>query len=116
MIRPNRDDRPPMPPNRPPPNSMPNRPAPRKPAARPRSMPPPGRLKKPPPADVPGLPGWVKVRLSGCAALGAVDVLGGGGKVRVPRDPELRPPPNRGSAGEAAEISGRASDRTTAIA
>ena len=54
-------------------------------------MPPPGRLKKPPPAvDVPtpGLPGWVNVRLNGCAEPGAVDVLGGAEKVRVPRDPD----------------------------
>ena len=54
--------------------------------ARPPSMPPiiPGRLKKPPlaapaaaGAPMPGLPGWVKVRFMGCAALGAVVVLGG---------------------------------------
>src|SRR5665213_3116732 len=118
MIRPNSDDRPPTPPNRPPPNNMPNRPAPRKPAARPRSMPPPDRLKKPPPAvavPTPGLPGWEKVRLSGCAAPGAVEVLGGAEKLRVPRDPELKPPPIRASAGGAAEINGRASDRTMAI-
>ena len=45
----------------------------------------PGRLKKPPlaaapaaaGAPTPGLPGWVKVRFIGCAALGAVVVLGG---------------------------------------
>jgi hypothetical protein len=75
-------------------------------------------LKKPPPAGVPtpGLPGWVKVRLNGCAVLGAVDVLGGAEKVRVPRDPELKPPPIRASAGGAAAISGKASDRTTATA
>jgi hypothetical protein len=82
-------------------------------------MPPPGRLKKPPPAvDVPSpeLPGWVNVRLNGCAALGAVDVLGGAENVRVPRDPELNPPPIRASAGEAADINGSASDKTTARA
>jgi hypothetical protein len=81
-------------------------------------MPPPGRLKKPPPAvDVPkpGVPGWVNVRLNGCAALGAVDVLGGAEKVRVPRDPELNPPPARASAGAAAEINGNARAKTTAI-
>ena len=55
----------------------------------------PPRLKKPPPvvaagAPTPGLPGWLKVRLNGCAVLGAVDVLGGAEKVRDPRDPELR--------------------------
>ena len=64
----------------------------------------------------PGLPGWVKVRLNGCAAPGAVDVLGGAEKVRAPRDPELTPPPTRASAGETADIKGNASDRTTAIA
>jgi hypothetical protein len=47
---------------------------------------------------------------------GAVDVLGGAENVRVPREPELKPPPTRASAGEAAEINGNASDRTTAIA
>ncbi len=61
-------------------------------------MPPPGRLKNPPPADVPSpeLPGWLKVRLNGCAALGAVDVLGGAENVRVPRDPELNAAANPG--------------------
>ena len=66
-------------------------------------MPRPGRLKKPPPAvrarPVPGLPGWVMVRLNGCAVPGAVEVLGGAEKVRVPREPELMPPPMRASAG-----------------
>ena len=81
-------------------------------------MPPPGRLKKPPPAGAPtpGLPGWVKVRLNGCAVLGAVEVLGGAEKVRAPREPELKPPPTRASAGETASINGKASDKTTAIA
>jgi hypothetical protein len=80
-------------------------------------MPPPGRLKKPPPVvPTPGLLGWVKVRLNGCAVRGAVDVLGGAEKVRVPRDPELKPPPTRASAGGTAEIKGKASDKTTAIA
>jgi hypothetical protein len=65
---------------------------------------------------VPGLPGWLKVRLNGWAVPGAVDVLGGAENVRVPREPELKPPPTRASAGEAAEINGNASDRTTAIA
>src|SRR6195256_295830 len=118
-IRPKIDDNPPSPPNIPPPNSMPSRPAPRKPAARPPSVPRPGRLKKPPPvaagAPTPGLPGWVMVRLSGCAVPGAVDVLGGAENVRDPRDPELKPPPTRASADEIASINGNASDRTTAI-
>ncbi len=59
-------------------------------------MPMPGRLKKPPlaapaaaGAPTPGLPGWVKVRLNGCALPGAVDVLGGAENVRAPREPEL---------------------------
>src|SRR5712672_4845709 len=89
------------------PNSMPSRPAPRKPAARPPSMPMPGRLKKPPPAagaPNPGLPGWVKVRLNGCAVLGAVEVLGGAENVRAPREPELMPPPIRASADDIANI------------
>jgi hypothetical protein len=79
-------------------------------------MPPPGRLKKPPAVDVPtpGLPGRVNVRLNGCAEPGAVDVLGGAEKVRVPREPMLEPPPIRASADEAASINGNANDRTTA--
>jgi hypothetical protein len=81
----------------------------------------PPRLKKPPPvvaagAPIPGLPGWLKVRLNGWAVLGAVDVLGGAAKVRDPRDPELIPPPTRASAAETAIASGSATDRTTAIA
>src|SRR6202030_2543151 len=84
------------------------------------SMPMPGRLKKPPllaaPAAIPGLPGWVTVRLNGCAAFGAVDVLGGIEKVRDPREPELKPPPTRASAGERAESVGSASVRATAMA
>jgi len=79
-------------------------------------MPPPGRLKNPPPAvdaPRPELPGSVKVRLNGCAALGAVDVLGGAENVRVPRDPELNPPPTRASADDTANIKGSANDRTT---
>src|SRR5262249_60277302 len=85
---------PPTPPNSPPPNSMPSSPAPRNPAASPPSR--PGRLKNPPPgAPKFGLPGWVMVRLNGCAVFGAVDVLGGAENVRPPRDPELAPPPTR---------------------
>ena len=64
----------------------------------------------------PGLPGWVMVRLNGCAALGAVDVLGGIEKVRDPREPELKPPPMRASAGDMMESVGSASDKTTAMA
>src|SRR3954467_14788570 len=122
-IRPMIDDMPPRPPNAPPPNSMPSRPAPRKPAARPPSMPIPGRLKKPPlaapaaaGAPIPGLPGWVKVRLNGCAVPGAVDVLGGAEKVRPPREPELEPPPTRASADEIAIARGTANATITAIA
>src|ERR1700736_5579548 len=95
-IRPKIDDKPPTPP----------------------SMPMPGRLKNPPPAGAPrpGLPGWAKVRLNGCAVLGAVEVLGGAENVRAPREPELMPPPTRASADEIASINGSASDKTTAIA
>src|SRR6266700_3694229 len=116
--RPNTEDRPPSPENSPPPNSMPNRPAPRKPAASPPSRPPP-RLKKPPPPipePIPGLPGWVAVRLNGSAVPGAVDVEGGAEKVRVPREPTLDPPPMRASAEETTSTDGSATDRTTAIA
>src|SRR6476661_10755754 len=119
------DDRPPRPENKPPPNSMPNRPAPRKPMARPPSMPPiiPGRLKNPPllaapaaaGAPTPGVPGWVKVRFMGCAAPGAVVVLGGAEKVRDPREPELPPPPTRASAAEIVIANGTATDITIAI-
>jgi hypothetical protein len=75
----------------------------------------PGRLKKPPPAGVlkPGLVGCVVVRSNG-DVFGAVDVLGGAEKVRVPRDPELTPPPIRASADETASINGKASDKATA--
>src|SRR6266481_2244112 len=100
-IRPKIDDNPPSPPNIPPPNNMPS------------------RLKKPPPAagaPNPGLPGWVKVRLNGCAVLGAVEVLGGAENVRAPREPELMPPPTRASAAELASTDGIANARTTAIA
>ena len=73
----------------------------------------PGRLKNPPPAGAPrpGLAGWVMVRLNGCAAFGAVGVLGGAVNVRAPREPELTPPPIRASAGEIAATSGNASDK-----
>src|SRR6266852_1278416 len=88
--------------------------------ARPPSTPMPGRLKNPPPggagAPIPGLPGWVKVRLNGWAVLGAVVVLGGAEKVRDPREPELPPPPIRASADEIAIARGTASETTTAIA
>jgi len=47
----------------------------------------PGRLKNPPPAAAgaprPGLPGWVMVRLKGCAVPGDVEVLGGDGPPQV---------------------------------
>src|SRR5260370_35182427 len=117
-IRPKIEDKPPSPPNMPPPNSMPSRPAPRKPAARPPSMPMPGRLKNPPPAGAPrpGVAGWARVRLNGCAVPGAVEVLGGAENVRAPRDPELKPPAARASADETVNTKGTASDKTTAIA
>jgi hypothetical protein len=54
--------------------------------------------------------------LNGCAAPGAVEVEGGAEKVRVPREPELPPPPTRASAAEIAIIVGTASDKTTAMA
>jgi hypothetical protein len=54
--------------------------------------------------------------LNGCAAPGAVDVLGGAEKVRAPREPELKPPPTRASADEIASIAGKASDKTIAMA
>jgi hypothetical protein len=77
----------------------------------------PGRLNKPPPGvPKPGLPGCVIVRLNGCAAFGAVEVEGGGEKVRDPREPELEPPPIRASADEATTTSGMASDKVTASA
>src|SRR5271154_17668 len=112
------DDSPPIPLNIPPPNSMPRRPAPRKPAASPPNKPMPGRLKKPPPPGVPkpGLPGWAVVRLNGWAAFGAVEVVGGAENVRVPREPELEPPPIRASAADTAMTNGTASDKTTASA
>src|SRR5689334_277526 len=122
-MRPRIDDSPPRPENNPPPNRSPNRPAPRKPAARPPSKPP--RLKKPPPARlkkppldefVPGLPGWVKVRLNGWAVVGAVVVEGGAEKVRAPREPEEDPPPTRASAELIASVAGSASDSTMATA
>jgi hypothetical protein len=56
------------------------------------------------------------VRLNGCAALGAVEVLGGAENVRAPREPELMPPPTRASAGEMAATNGSASAKVTAMA
>ena len=44
----------------------------------------------------------------GCAAPGAVVVLGGAEKVRDPREPELPPPPTRASAAEIAIARGTA--------
>ena len=64
---------------------------------------------------MPGLPGWVKVRFIGCAAPGAVVVLGGAEKVRDPREPELPPPPTRASAAAIVIASGTATDITRAI-
>jgi len=63
-----------------------------------------------------GLPGWLKVRLKGWAVPGAVDVEGGGEKVREPREPELKPPPTRASAEEMTRTVGSANARTTAMA
>ena len=62
------------------------------------------------------MPGWVKVRLRGCAVPGAVEVEGGAAKVREPREPELNPPPARASAAEIASTVGSASDSATAMA
>jgi hypothetical protein len=79
----------------------------------------PGLLKKPPRFGAavlnPPLFGWVMLRLKGDAVFGAVAVLGGAENVRVPREPELPPPPMRASAGESASVNGNASVNTTAI-
>src|SRR6185437_1295234 len=123
-IRPRIDEKPPIPENRPPPNKRPNRPAPRKPAARPPSSPLPGRLKKPPPDRLNrpprtwefGLEGWLKLRLNGCAAEGAVLVGGGAEKVREPREPDEKPPPTRASAEVIASVAGSASANAMAPA
>jgi hypothetical protein len=56
------------------------------------------------------------VRLNGCAAFGAVEVVGGAENVRPPREPELEPPPTRASADDAITTSGTASDKMTASA
>jgi hypothetical protein len=57
------------------------------------------------------------VRSIGRAAFGAVGVLDGAEKVRVPRDPELLPPPTRASAAEPiARTIGKAKERATASA
>ncbi|MGB3505607.1 MAG: hypothetical protein WBA37_09535, partial [Xanthobacteraceae bacterium] len=48
------------------------------------------------------VPGWVMVRLNGCAAFGAVVVVDGAEKVREPREPKLPPRPARASAAEIA--------------
>ena len=79
------------------PEQRPNKPAPRNPAARPPSNPPP---KKPGRDAVwptaPALPGCVRVRCIGAAALGAVRVAGGAEKVRMPRlPPRTRRPRGR---------------------
>jgi hypothetical protein len=54
--------------------------------------------------------------LKGEAVPGAVEVDGGAANVRLPRDPELKPPPIRASAAETASTVGNASERITAKA
>ena len=82
-------------------------------------MPMPGRLKKPPLAAapaagapaMPGLPGWLMVRLNGCAAPGAVEVDGGAEKLLEPREPELEPPPIAGIGRRGGDDRGRQGQR-----
>ncbi len=88
------DAKPVNPPNRPAPDRRPKRPAPSKP---PMSMEPnPPNLDGVPTGDC--VPGCEKVRFIGAACPGAVEVLGGALKVRLPRLPKLLPPPMRASA------------------
>src|SRR5579871_3313095 len=98
-MSPRNDTKPPSPPKMPWPNRRPKRPAPRKPAARPPQK--PERPKNPGEGaklgrGAPTL-GCVIVRCIGLAD-GIVEVGGGAENVRVPRLPELRPPPTRASA------------------
>ena len=57
-----------------------------------------------------------KVRLNGCAAPGAVEVLGGAENVRAPRDPELRRRRPGRQPTKPPAINGVASDKTMAMA
>ncbi len=91
------DAKPLSPPNRPAPDRRPKRPAPSKP---PMSM-EPNPPKRDGAAPVPRgdcAPGCENVRFIGAACPGAVAVLGGAPKVRLPRLPKLLPPPMRASA------------------
>src|SRR3954467_9056862 len=109
--------KPPKPPMKPPPSSIPIRPAPSRPPARP--------PKKPRRAGAgccmpgPGAPGCAAVgrsvaeRCIGAAVLGAVLVVAGASKVRVPRLPKLLLLPARASADVAKRV--RAAARTTSI-
>src|SRR5689334_11630084 len=54
------------------------------------------------------------VRSNGRAALGAVLVDGGADQVRIPREPDEKPPPARASACDTASAVGRASASATA--
>src|SRR5262249_44570517 len=99
-MSPRNDTMPPSPHMKPWPNNRPNRPAPRNPAARPPQN--PERPKKPPgeganPGRGAATPGCVTERCMG-AADGMVEVGGGAENVRLPRLPELKPPPMRASA------------------
>src|SRR5215831_15224696 len=99
-MSPRNDTMPPSPPMKPWPNNRPNRPAPRNPAARPPQN--PERPKKPPgeganPGRGAATSGCVTERCMG-AADGMVEVGGGAENVRLPRLPELKPPPMRASA------------------
>jgi hypothetical protein len=54
------------------------------------------------------------VRCIGCAAFGAVRVIGGGANVREPRDPELKPRPPRASALDTVTTNGTATAKAIA--
>jgi hypothetical protein len=56
----------------------------------------------------------VIVRCIGCAAVGAVRVIGGAENVRLPREPMLKPRPPRASASELTISIGPATIRATA--
>ena len=91
---------------------MPSTPAPRRPAASPLPNPKRRGWAAEPKPELPKPELGVSLRCIGCDQRGAVLVEGGIEKVRLPREPKLKPPPARASTDEVP--SGRASTSVSA--